>query len=371
MTGPSMHIDERKTMKRMWTMRGLTLVAAGLLAACGGDAQADGAEEGAEAFSRVINVEVTEVRPETFSEQIRLTGVALADQDVLVAAEESGAVREIFVEKGERVTAGQPILSIDDDVLSAQVAQARAQADLAQQTWERRERLWEEDRVGSEIAYLEARFAAEQTAANLQALEYRLARTTIRAPFDGLLDERPVELGAMVSPGQTVARVVALSRVKIAAGVPERYAPDVRPGGRATVFFDVLPGQEFPATIDYVGASVSPQNRTFPIEIAMSNPQSLIKPQMVANVIVERREMDGAIVVPQDALVRVEDGYVAFVAEDGPDGPVARARTVVAGPSQNNRVVIEEGLESGDRLIVVGQRSVADGDRLNVVGGDD
>ena len=371
MTDPSKHIDERKIMKRTWMVRGLSLVAATLLAACGGDAQADDPAEQAEGFTRVINVEVSEVRPEVFLEQIRLTGVALADQDVLVAAEESGVVEEILVDKGQRVTAGEPILRIDDDVLQAQVAQARAQAELAQQTWERRKRLWEEDRVGSEIAYLEARFAAEQTAANLEGLEARLARTTIRAPFDGVLDERRVEVGSMVSPGETVARVVALSRVKVAAGVPERYAPDVRPGGRATVFFDVLPGEEFPATIDYVGASVSPQNRTFPIEIAMANPRLQVKPEMVANVLVDRRTVEDAVVVPQDALVRVEDGYVVFVAEDGPEGMVARERTVVLGPSQNNRVVIEDGLDAGDRLIVVGQRSVAEGDRLNVVGGDD
>ena len=367
MTHLSGHIDERMIMKRTWTMRGLPLVAAAFLASCGGDAQADGPAEETEGFSRVINVEVAEVRPEQFLEQIRLTGVALADQDVLVAAEESGMIEEILVEKGARVSAGEPILRIDDDVLQAQVAQARAQAELAQQTWERRKRLWEDDRVGSEIAYLEARFAAEQTAANLEGLEARLARTVIRAPFDGVLDERRVEIGSMVSPGQTVARVVALARVKVAAGVPERYAPDVRTGGRATVYFDVLPGEAFPATIAYVGSSVSPQNRTFLIEIGMANPRSLVKPEMVANVVVDRRSVDDAIVVPQDALVRVEDGYVVFVAEDG----VAREREVVVGPSQNNRVVVESGLEAGDRLIVVGHRSVAEGDRLNVVGGDD
>ena len=367
MTHLSRHIDERTIMKRTWTMRGLPLMAAALLASCGGDAQADGAAEETEGFTRVINVEVTEVRPEQFLEQIRLTGVALADQDVMVAAEESGMIEEILVEKGARVAAGEPILEIDDDVLQAQVAQARAQAELAQQTWERRKTLWEEDRVGSEIAYLEARFAAEQTAANLEGLEARLARTTIRAPFDGVLDERRVEIGSMVSPGQTVARVVALARVKVAAGVPERYAPDVRAGGRATVYFDVLPGEAFPATISYVGASVNAQNRTFPIEIGMSNPRSLVKPEMVANVVVDRRSVDDAIVVPQDALVRVEEGYVVFVDEDG----VAREREVAVGPSQNNRVVVEHGLEAGDRLIVVGHRSVAEGDRLNVVGRDD
>jgi multidrug efflux pump subunit AcrA (membrane-fusion protein) len=99
----------------------------------------------------------------------------------------------------------------------------------------------------------------------------------------------------------------------------------------------------------------------------MANPRTLIKPEMVANVVVERRSLEGVVVVPQDALVRVEDGYVVFVAEEGPGGTFARVRTVVTGANQNNRVVIEDGLEAGDRLIVIGQRSVADGDRLNVI----
>jgi membrane fusion protein (multidrug efflux system) len=363
-------IRENRTMMRIWTRRAAWSAAAVLAAACGGDAQADGADETQDvAFTRVINVEVAQVSPQSFTEEIRLTGVAWANQDVALAAEESGVIREVLVEKGSRVTEGQPLLKIDDSVLRAQVAQARAQAELAAQTWDRRRRLWEEDQVGSEIAYLEAKFAAEQTAANLAALEHRLDRTTIVAPFGGILDDRTVEVGSMVSPGDRVARVVALSTVKVAAGVPERYAADVRAGGNALVYFDVLPGESFPARIAYVGASVSPQNRTFPIEIHMANPGGLIKPEMVANVVVERRALDDVLVVPQDALVRVEAGYVLFVAETVEGGQVARARNVTLGPSQSNRVVIESGIEPGESLIVVGQRSVADGDRINVVGG--
>ncbi|MDZ7779549.1 MAG: efflux RND transporter periplasmic adaptor subunit [Gemmatimonadota bacterium] len=342
----------------------------GAAAGCGSDAQADGAQETGEAsFTRVINVEVEEVALEDFVEEIRVTGVAQANQDVTVSAEESGVIRAILAEKGAFVSEGQPLLKIDDGVLRAQVDQARAQAELAAQTWERRKRLWEEDGVGSEIAYLEAKFSAEQSAANLAGLERRLERTTVRAPFDGIFDERSVEVGSMVSPGQAVGRVVALSTVKVEAGVPERYAPDVSPGSNATVRFDVLPGEQFPATIEFVGSSVDPRNRTFPIEIVMENPRRVVKPEMVANVVVQRRSFSDVVVVPQDALVRVEDGYVLFVAEEADgDGPRARTRQVELGPSQNNRVVVESGLEPGDRLIVVGQRSVAGGDRINVVG---
>lgn len=344
---------------------GAALVA--LLAAGGcGQAGAEGSQ--GEPFVRVINVEISEITTESFVDQIRLTGTVWANQDVQVSAEESGVIREILKEKGARVRAGEALARIDDAILSAQVDQARAQAELASQAWERRKRLWEEDAVGSEIAYLEAKFGAEQTAANLRALEERLARTVIRAPFEGLLEARLVEVGSMVGPGQVVARVVDLDPVKIVAGVPERYAADVRAGAQAMVTFDVFPGELYTAPVTFVGATVDPRNRTFPIEVVIPNPRGLIKPEMVSNVALARRELDAAVVVPQDALVRVENGYVVFVVAEEGGVAVARVRPVTLGPSQRNMAVVEEGVEPGDRLIVVGQKSVADGDRVKVVG---
>jgi membrane fusion protein (multidrug efflux system) len=126
-----------------------------VLAACG-SAQADGTEdaEASDAFVRVINVEVAEVGTETFVEEIRLTSVAMANQDVMLEAEESGAIVELFADRGDYVREGAWIAKIDDRLLQAQLSQARAAHDLAQQTWDRRKRLWEEDQVGSEIAYL-------------------------------------------------------------------------------------------------------------------------------------------------------------------------------------------------------------------------
>jgi len=93
-----------------------------------------------------------------------------------------------------------------------------------------------------------------------------------------------------------------------------------------------------------------------------------IKPQMVADLALTRRSVENALVVPQDALVRVEDGYVAFVAVERGGYQVAEVRRIVLGPTRRNLVVAESGLEAGERLIVVGQKAVEDGDRINIVG---
>ncbi|HSR40890.1 MAG TPA: efflux RND transporter periplasmic adaptor subunit, partial [Longimicrobiales bacterium] len=351
----------------------LILGAAGLLeAGCGGDAEAGGAPgtqaQAEQSYSRVINVEVRPVEATSFTERIRLTGTVHANRDVEVAAEESGRIEEILVEKGNPVRAGQPIMRIDGALLRAEVEQARARARMAEDTWNRRKALWENEGVGTEQAYVEARYAAQEAAANVERLEERLARTTIRAPFEGILDERRVELGSMVSPGVAVARIVDLDPVKIVGGVPERYAPDVETGTAARVSFDVFSGEVFEGKLTYVGATVNPDNRTFGVEFTLPNPDGLVKPQMVANIALVRRMLSDVVVVPQESLVRTEDGFRAFVVEEAGDGMVARARNVRTGPSQANQVVIHEGVEAGERIVVVGQQMVADGDRVRVVG---
>jgi len=363
-------IEAGQTQARVIVVLMLGLV----LAACGGGAEAGDTAEANEAaasegFSRVINVQTHETTTESFEETIRLTGTVAANRDVVVAAEEPGRIRSVFLDRGARVRTGQSIAKIADDGLTAQVAQARAQANLAQETWDRRRRLYEEDQVGSELAYLEARAMAEQTSAALLALEDRLAKTVLRAPFAGVLEDRMIEVGSMVSPGSPVARVIDLDPVKIQAGVPERYALDVQTGAAVNVSLDVLNDQVLSGTISFVGAAVDQLSRTFPVEFTIPNPEDRIKPEMVANVSIVRRQREEVIVVPQEALVRVEDGYVVFVAEGTGDNAVARVRSVERGTAQNNRVVIENGLTAGEQLIVVGQQQVEDGDRIRIIRG--
>lgn len=353
----------------------LALVGAALVtaAACGGEGTSGDAEAAApeDSTGRVVNVEVRPVSSTSFIERIRLTGTVQAHQDVQISAEESGRIVELMVEKGARVSVGQPLIKIEDSILRAQVEQARSRARLAQDTWERRKRLWEEDRVGTEQAYLEARTNAEEAAANLEMLEERLSRTTIRAPFGGILEDRMVEVGQLVSTGIPVARIVELDTVKVTAGVPERYASDVETGSSVTVSFDVLPDRSFEGEITFVGSTVNPRNRTFPVEFTLRNPESVVKPEMIANISVVRRTLADAVVVPQEALVRTEDGFRAFVVEDEDGEPRVRARDVDVGPAQSNQVVIEGGLRPGERLVVVGQQQVAGGDRVRIVGSAD
>ncbi|MFQ5889314.1 MAG: efflux RND transporter periplasmic adaptor subunit [Gemmatimonadota bacterium] len=341
-------------------------------AACGPSRASEGSEGGdgsdaASEFVRTVNVEVQAVKPSQFVRRVRITGAVEALHDVTVSAQESGVILRFLAEKGETVRAGQALARIDDKVLRARVEEARAVERLARERHERQRRLWEEERIGSEMAFLQTKYDAASAAARLANLEARLARTRITTPISGIFDQRFVDAGEMVSPGTPVARVIQTARLKIVGGVPERFAAHVEVGGEAEVTFDIFPGRTFTGRIGFVGSSVDEQSRTFPIEILLENPGRLVKPQMVANVEVPVQRLAGVIVVPQEVLQRTEEGYQLLVVGEADGVHTAEARDVLVGPSSGNRTVIEEGLEPGDRLIVRGFQLVAPGDRVRIV----
>jgi membrane fusion protein, multidrug efflux system len=348
------------------------LAAAVLVTACGqaGGTQVGSDEDGGERV-RTLNVEVAAVEPREFMHVIRVVGTVEAERDVVVSAEEGGVVAQLLARQGDRVRAGQPLARLDAGVLRAQLEQAESQAELAEETWARQRRLWEDEGVGTEMAYLQAKYNARTARAQASVLAERVQRTTIRAPIAGVLEERRVEVGTMVSPGSPVARILNVDTVRLVAGVPERYAGDIRPGAEVAVTLERLAGQPFAGEIDHVGAAVNPSNRTFTIEVEVPNPGHRLKPGMVANVQISRERVEEALVVPRHAVLRREAGYSVYVAAPHGDGWRAEDRPVVPGRSRGDEVVIEQGLNAGEWVIVVGQQRTAHGDALVVTNRDE
>jgi RND family efflux transporter MFP subunit len=353
-------------MVRRYLLVGVAVVSGGCRMGEATSGRAAAAQPGdtGRAGARIVNVETVSVAPEPFADVVTVTGTVAPDRDVVVASEESGVIRSVFVEKGARVAADQPIVKIDDRLLQAQYDQAVAEAKLARETYERQRRLWEEDSIGSELAYLRAKYGAETAEANARVLATRLERTTVRAPIAGVLDDRLVEVGSTVTPGSPVARVIDADPLEVSAGVPERYAGDIRPGARAVVAFDN--GVEVDGRASYVGTSIDEQNRTFPVEVVLPNTGGKIKPGMVANVRVARAGIVQAILVPREAVQRGESGYFVYVAVQRDGRWVAESRLVRTGSGDGRRVVIEDGLSAGEQVISVGYQQVTAGDHVRI-----
>jgi RND family efflux transporter MFP subunit len=349
-------------------------VAVGLAAAACGRGQAEEPVQDSpadDAYRRTVNVEVIEVQPSDFASTVRLVGAVDALHDVTLSAEEDGVIQRFFVEKGQRVSRGQAIAKIGDRVLQAQVAEAEATARAARDNYERRQRLFRDEGIGTEAEFVAAEAQADAAAARAGALRARLERTTVRAPVGGIFDARYVDAGEMVGSGDQIGRIIDASQVKVIGGVPERYAADVRAGGLAEIRLDLFPGRVFEGEIAFVATAVEPESRTFEIEILLENPDQLIKPQMVAAVELPTRALEGVLIVPQDALLRVEDGYQILVVREVEGELEAAARRAELGPSAANSVVIESGLAAGDRVIVRGQQQVDPGDRVRLIESSD
>lgn len=348
------------------------LASVAVAAGCAGSSgsAAEGADEqsgdSAGAAGRAVDVEVREVRPGRFVDRLHMTGTVEAERTVELTAQESGRIVALPAEKGSTLEADAAIAEIDDRELQAELRQARAEAELAREQWKRRRELYEEREAISELDYLQARSQAEQAAARVERLEARLEDKTIVAPFRGVLDERHVEVGTTVSPGDPVATMVDLRPVRVSAGVPERYSNDVAVGDSVSVTVPSLDDRTFAGELTYVGATVSEDSRTVPVEAELPNLDGRLKPNMVADLSMVRREWSSALAVPQDAVLRTSDGFAVYVAEEDGSGPVARRRPVELGPREEETVLVERGLRPGDRLVVMGQQQVADGDRLRV-----
>jgi membrane fusion protein, multidrug efflux system len=338
-----------------------------VLAACGSGAGGEEPPQQSDEPSRIVNVEVIEAALEPFEDLIGITGVVEAEHDVTVAAEESGVVRQLLVARGARVSAGQAIARIDDSVLRAQYDQARSEAALARETFERQRRLWEDEKIGSEMNFLRAKYGAETAEASARVLAARLERATVRAPIGGTVDQRFVEVGSMVAPGAPVVRLINTDTLRVSGGVPERYAGEVRTGATAAVTFDNLRDRQFQGRTRFVGSSVSEQNRTFAVEVAIPNTGGTLKPGMVARVRLARGGQVEALLVPREAVLRVEAGYIVYTVHEQNGRPVVHATPVVPGAGAGNRVVIESGLQPADRVVTVGQQQLAHGDFVRVV----
>jgi membrane fusion protein (multidrug efflux system) len=324
-------------------------------------------------------VETLQLVPTRFEEIIQVTGALEAVDDARLSAQSGGTVTSL-VPIGTRVGDGDVVARLDDRIVRAALEQANAtlssaeaSAELAEDTFRRQEPLYR-DSIISALEYENvrsqlnrARAQLSQAKAAVSQAEQELENTYVRAPFAGTVEQRFIEKGEQVSPGMAVARVVGLGKLKVVAGVPERYASDVREGAGVEVRFKAYEMEPRDARVSFAGNVIDPQNRTFRVEIVLSNADGRLKPEMIADLLITRRVLEDQLVIPQTSILHDEQGYSVYIVDRSSGTPAARRVRITTGPSYGGRTVVEDGLESGAEVIVTGQNSVTDGDLLEIL----
>lgn len=343
----------------------MTLGTLVLLSGC--SAEEPQATEGSD-LVKSVNVETQTVSPQTFERYLRLVGTVESENDVMISAEVSGRVERYYVNKGDRVQQGAPILKIDDSKLARQQAQLQAQTEQARERYQRLKRVFEQDSIGSEMDVINAKTTYEERKAALEAVEVDLRNTTVRAPFTATLDEKMIEVGEMASPGMPLVRIIGTENLKVVSGVPSRYADAVSTGDRAQVWFDFQQADTLYLPITFVGQSIDQEARTFKVEIDLPRNTENYKVDMNANVKVRTLKQDSTLVIGEEYIYQKENHFVVYtVAKNDSGKTIALEHRVKTGPSYENSVVIENGLNFGEELITVGSSFLQDSMRVNVV----
>ena len=348
-----------------WSMLFVVLVFSLTLHNCSSD-EMESSEP--EELIKMVNVETEVLSSEPFNSFLRLVGTVETSDDVQLSAEVSGKVFMHVVSEGQKVQKGQTILRIDDAKLSQEVARLEAVVAQSETTWKRVQTLYEEENIGSEIDYLNAKYAYDQNKSALSSLSVDLENTEIIAPFTGVVETIFVEEGEMVAPGMPAIRLIGANQFVISAGVPARYANVVELGDRVDVWFDTQVQDTLAGTIVYVANSIDPSNRTFKIDIRLPSGKTYYKVDMIANLRLNTLSLNQAVVVSEEFVYSKGEGYVMYVKGTNSEGKdIALERKVELGPSFKTEVVINRGLAPGDEIITIGSAFLNDRVRINVV----
>ncbi len=315
---------------------------------------------------------VTTVKAEEqkFDHFLELQGDVMTKQNVLIYPEMAGTLQKVYVQKGQQVSKGQLLATIDDGGMGSQLAQLKTQAELAKTTFERQKRLWDQ-KIGSEIQYLQAKsnYEAQQNA--VKQFQSQLGKSSIRAPFSGIIDNVIKDQGTVVSPGpgSEVFRIVNLSDMYIDVEVPETYLGSVSKGKEAQVFFPVL-GDSVITKIRQTGNFINPSNRSFSVEIPVPNKNGNIKPNLTAKVRINDYTSEKAILIPQSIISENAEGeqYAYIAMEPNADNEaIAKKRIITTGKTQGAFIEVLSGIEDGNQVIKEGARSVKDGQKVKII----
>lgn len=331
-----------------------------VLAACGGkqagpasDPRAAGGRGGP---GRVIPVEVTAARTDTVVDAILATGQIEAVQSIELRPEVEGRLVDILVREGAYVASGTPLFKVDDAELKAQVVRAEADRDLAGQALARTRQLLA-DKAAAPADLERAEAQARSTQASLELLQLRLDRTTVRAPFAGVVGARLVSIGDYLNSNTRLISLQTVNPQRAVFQVPERYADRLAVGQKVAFRVAALPGRDFTGTVDFVDPQVQLPGRTITVKASAANPSRMLQAGMFIEARLSTEIRPEATVVPEDAIVPSQGGAFLWVVVDS---KVARRR-VDLGVRTPGFVEIRAGVDPGELVVVGGLERLVDG----------
>jgi membrane fusion protein (multidrug efflux system) len=311
-------------------------------------------------------VSVVQLKDTVFNHYLEVQGSINTNENVLVQPEFPGNLVELNVKAGQRVTKGQVLGRTDDGGMSQQLASSENQYALAKTTFERQKNLWSQ-KIGSEIQYLQAQtqmISAQKSVAQIKA---QIAKTVIRAPFSGTIDEVFVEKGEVVAASpQGLMRIVNLGNMYVSTSIPETYIGKLKIGTEVDVYLTSL-DKTYKGKVRQIGNFINPNNRSFGIEVSVPNPENLLRPNQVAKLKVIDYVSPNALVVPTNVIQKdaQKNSFVYTVINSNGKTGIAKKVIIKTGQSSDNVTEVLSGLDANAIIVTEGMNTISDGMKLN------
>lgn len=308
-----------------------------------------------------VPVEVGKVELMTVNEEVEALGTLAADESVVIAPEIAGRVIALGFKEGDRVKKGQDLVKLDTAILDAELKQLQADLGLARDTFERNRSLSQRG-VGTQVAFDEATAKLASAEARVQLSQAKLAQSTIRAPFDGVVGLRSVSVGDFVAVGKTLVTLTNIDPIKVDFRVPETFLSRVKVGQSIGVKVDALAGREFEGKIFAIDPVVDINGRAIRLRASVPNADLALKPGLFARIVIQVDQRDNALVVPETAVMPDGVGKMVYIVENGK----AKRVQVEIGKRLPGKVEIVKGVTPAMQIVTAGQMRLRDGATVSI-----
>ena len=303
---------------------------------------------------KTMNVSGIVAKPQTFDNNLSLSGSIEANEQVEIRSEVSGIVEGIYFQEGSNVSKGQVLFKVNDLELKAQLRQTATKEGLAAEN-ERRAKLLLQKEAISQEEYDIARADLKSAQAQSQLIKAQIAKTSVRAPFSGKIGLRSISPGTYITPTILVAKLVNTGKLKITFSIPEKYATQVKTNTILT--FTVAGSEEkYIAKVYAIEPEVAIATRTLQVRAIAENKSGKLLPGTFANVELPLDIIKDAIVVPTEAIIPVQNGKKVFISSNGQ----AKEVMVETATRTDATILVLSGLKAGDTVITTGVMSLKD-----------
>jgi membrane fusion protein (multidrug efflux system) len=301
-------------------------------------------------------VETTQVGKSTMQSSVKAVGTLLAEASAELRAEVPGQILEIHFAEGQHVKKGAKLFSIEATVLQAEVNEARANAERSTAAFERAREMHAKKLISAND-YDTAQANMNVDVARLLSSQAKLSKTVIRAPFDGFVGLRQINVGDYATTGQVLVDVTQLDPLRVEFSVPETLLSKLSAGLPVAVNTDAYAGETFSGAITAISPEIDVAGHSVAVRASLPNSALKLRPGFFVRVEITLAEKTDALLVPEEAIWPVGQDKTVFVVSDGK----AQQRKVSLGERLPGKVEILSGLTAGETIVTAGQMKLFDG----------